>query len=369
MTQAKPSIAIILPGGIGTGENNIGVPILERIIKSLSAEFEVTVFQLYRVNAGYHPKNFELISIHSSSRVVRLLKFFFCFHRISRQKKFVAVHGFWAMPCGFLAVVTGKLYSIKSLVSLQGGDAIALPQIGYGQLQTALSRRLVLWTLHHVGVMISPTLYLIDNLRRYGLRRKDVQYIPLGVDVDLFKFRDRSVRTPVQFLYIANLHPVKDPITLLKAFKIISNHIDCHLTLVGEGVLENEVKSLASTLNLTAHITFQKPLPYESLVSIYAKSDVLLHTSLSEGHPIVVEEAMSCGILVCGTKVGLLYDLLDHCVAVPVGDAAALAAETLQLLEDPERMQSQRAKAYTWARHHSMAWTISRFKETYNVTS
>ena len=36
MTQNRTSIAIIIPGGIGTGKGNLGVPVLERLVKLLS---------------------------------------------------------------------------------------------------------------------------------------------------------------------------------------------------------------------------------------------------------------------------------------------------------------------------------------------
>jgi glycosyltransferase involved in cell wall biosynthesis len=97
------------------------------------------------------------------------------------------------------------------------------------------------------------------------------------------------------------------------------------------------------------------------------QSDILLHTSLSEGHPIVVEEAMSSGVVVCGTKVGLLYDLPDCCISVDVKDFESLAAATLELIHDSHRIIQVRQLAYQWATRHSMQWTVDEMMALYST--
>lgn len=362
---AKKNITIIIPGGIGTGKNNIGVPALERIIKLIAAEFSVTVFQLYRTNPNYKVEGFELIDIPTSNPISRILTFVRLFREYHRRRKFTAVHGFWALPGGFLAVLAGKLFRLKSVVSLQGGDAIALPEIRYGQLQKWLPRKLVLWTLHQADELVSPSRYMIDNLKDIGLNREDVKYIPLGIDVSKFRFLDRPITTPVKFLHIGNFNHVKDQKTLLKAFQIISKHVASELTIIGEGELERDVRRLIDELQLNEKVILLPPVPYDSLPAHYHQANILLHTSLSEGHPIVVEEAMSCGVLVCGTCVGLLYDLPDCGVAVKVKDFQSLAEATLKLLDDPQRMEAMKYRAFEWASKHSDLWTLAEIKNIY----
>jgi glycosyltransferase involved in cell wall biosynthesis len=365
MTGLKPNVALIIPGGIGTGKNNIGVPILERVVKLMSLDYKITVFQLHKTNENYTAEDFELIDSYSPNRIVKIVKFLLIFRKVQRLRKFKAVHGFWAFPCGVLAVMVGRIFRIKSLISLQGGDAISLPEIKYGQLQAWLPREIVLWALHHVDVLISPTKYLIYNLQKFGFNRKDTKFIPFGVDLSLFKFQNKSISNPVQFLHIANLHPVKDQSTLLRAFQIISNQISCQLTIIGEGISGEEIRSLAEELKIRQKIIFLEPMPYESLPAYYHQADVLLHTSLSEGQALVVVEAMSCGVLVSGTDVGLLYDLPDCCISVPIADYESLAKETLKTISEPERFKSIQERAHSWAKAHSIGWTVERIKSLY----
>jgi glycosyltransferase involved in cell wall biosynthesis len=361
----KTNIALIIPGGIGTGRNNMGIPVLEQIVKLLAKDFNLTVFQLHQVNENYKVEGFELIDIHSANPILKSLTFFFHFWKIQHQRKFQVVHGFWALPCGYLAVVVGKIFRIKSVVSLQGGDAISLPEINYGQLQKWQPRKLALWSLRKCTVLISPSRYLTDNLAKFGFKRTNIEFIPLGIDTSLFAYQEKEIGPTIHFLHIGNFNHVKDQATVLRAFKMISDKIEATLVLVGEGYLEAKLKQLVSELGLDKKVRFQEPVPYVALPEIYHQADVLLHSSLSEGHPIVFEEAMSCGVLVCGTKVGLLYDLPGCCVAVPVQEHETLATKVLALLKDQRRIGEIRSCARAWSESHSILWTVEKLKEIY----
>lgn len=364
MIDKKKALAIIIPGGIGTGHNNIGVPVLERIVKLLSNDFSITVFSLFRINDTYKQSDFELISISGQNFFWKSLKFVSVFIREHRQKQFECIHGFWAMPSGCLAVLMGKIFRIKSLVSILGGDAIYLPEINYGQLRRRFPRKLIMWTLTNADEVISLTQYLANNLKVFGLSR-NVKIIPWGIDTAVFRFHDKPIGDPIQFLHIANLTPVKDQTTLLKAFKIISDQVRAVLTIIGEGILEAQVKSLVAELKLQQQVTFLGLLPYDDLPLHYQRADILLHTSLSEGQSEVVTEAMCSGVVVCGTSVGLIYDQQTCCIAVPVKDFQALGSEVLGLVTDPQRMQRIRHNARAWTSDHSIHWTVKKMKELY----
>lgn len=363
--MTKLPIAIIIPGGMGTGKNNIGVPALENVINRLAVDFTITVFQLYKTNKGYQPVGVDLVEVYHSNRIIRNLKFFFAFRRIHKSRRFRLVHGYWALPGGVLAVLTAKLFGLKSVISLQGGDAASIPDIRYGQLLRPLQRRMVLWALHHCHVLISPTRYLIENLKRHGFQRSNVRFIPLGIDTDLFDFRESEIQTPVRFLSVGSLNHVKDHSTLLRAFAIITAKLPSELTIIGEGYLGESLRALGRELDLSSKVTFESQVDHDELPSRYHAADVLLHTSRSEGHPIVAEEAMSCGVLVCGTRVGLLADLPECCVSVEVGDHRALAEAVLTIIPNRNRVAEIKQAAARWARVHSISWTVAELRETY----
>jgi glycosyltransferase involved in cell wall biosynthesis len=365
MENRKIEIAIIVPGGIGTGHNNIGVPVLDQLVRLLSQKFSITVFSLFKINKDYTPVGFELIEISALNGVAKALKFFSIFRNQHRIKKFRIVHGFWAFPSGLLAVLSGKVFRIKSIVSVLGGDAIALPQIQYGQLRKWLPRKMVLWTLNQADEVICLTDYLFQNLKNAGLQKKEVKIIPWGIDTSRFTFFEKTLSKPVRFLHIGNLSPVKDQVTLLRAFKIISDAVPSVLTIIGEGVLEQSIKALARELHLDRKIVFKGLMPNAELPLHYRSADMLLHTSLSEGQGVVLIEAMSSGVVVCGTSVGLIFDLPFCCVSVPIGNFQELAQRVIQLINEPEKIIETRNNAKQWALSHPIGWTVSSISELY----
>jgi glycosyltransferase involved in cell wall biosynthesis len=355
---------MIIPGGIGTGKDNIGVPVLRGLVKLICAQYDLTVFSLAKINPGFVAEGFELVEAHHSNPVIRILKFSSVFGRHHRKKNFVAVHGFWAMPAGLLAVIAGKRHKIKSIVSLLGGDAVGLPEINYGRLRKPVMRRLIFWTLRNASHPNALTKYLALNLTRHHFSG-DVYIIPWGVDRELFDYHPKPLSEPVRFLHVANLHPVKDQTTLLRAFDLIRREVPSKLEIVGTGEDYKKLVELIGELDLNGHVQIGQPMPYESLSSIYHRSDILLHTSLSEGQSEVVTEAMSCGLLVCGTRVGLMFDLPDCCIAVDVGDYEALATKTVEVIRDPQRMNAIRMKANEWTSKHDIHWTFRQYLNVY----
>lgn len=357
-------IALIIPGGLGTGKNNIGVPVLEQIVQLLSHQFDITVFQLYKVNHGYKPNGFRLFGFTSENKLGQYFRFAFAFYRENKKNNFEAIHGFWVWPCGFLAVALGGIFKIKSVVSVLGGDASSLPEIKYGHLRKRVSRKMILWSLEKSDEATALTSYLAKNLYQVGLRRK-LKIIPWGVDQHLFTFRDRILQNPIQFLHIANLNPLKDQRTLLYAFKIINQSVPSRLTIIGEGTEEKNIISLIDRLSLQDVVTIHSQLPYEQLPYFYHRSDFLLHTSRSEGQSEVVTEAISSGVLVAGTEVGLIHDCPEFCISVKVGDYESLAKKVLSLLKDVDRMKDLREKAHTWTADHAIQWTVSMISQLY----
>lgn len=364
MSTSKKRIAIIIPGGIGTGPNNMGVPVLERQVKELAKQFDIVVFSLFKVNEDYIADGLKLISIASRNNFVKSFLLFRLFWKEHRFKKFDAIHGFWVLPSGFLAVLLGKLFNIKSIVSVLGGDAIALPEINYGQLRGRLSRRIVIWTLDHATTPLVLTQYLTENLRKYGLNSQPL-VVPWGINTKLFTYADKPFQQPIQFLHIGNFHPVKDQVTLLRAFDIIRKKVNVHLTIIGTGTSENEIQDLLDTLGLRDHVTLVKPVAYETLPQFYHRADILLHTSLSEGQCEVVTEAMSAGLLVFGTAVGLMFDLPQCCATVAVKDYEGLAKIVLEKIADPDYIKQTKALAREWTLNHDIQWTVQQTANIY----
>jgi glycosyltransferase involved in cell wall biosynthesis len=107
-------------------------------------------------------------------------------------------------------------------------------------------------------------------------------------------------------------------------------------------------------------------LSRSELYALASRADILLHTSRHEAGPLAVLEAAIVGVPTVGTDVGQVADWAPHAaVAVPIGDASALARETAALLADEPRRLALAREAQQRALANNADCTARRFEEIY----
>ena len=107
--------------------------------------------------------------------------------------------------------------------------------------------------------------------------------------------------------------------------------------LVGEGPEEGMIRGLVRALGLEEHVRL---LGLRTDVArLLPAADLFLLTSVTEGIPVTVIEAMAAGLPVVGTRVGGMGEVVDEGTTgllAPPGDDAALAEAVLRLAGDPD---------------------------------
>ena len=362
-------IAIIVPGGIGNGKFLQGVPSMVNLIERLSHDFEIIVYSLIKTEAKEVSKNYKLKSISAGIKSpgwIKALLFLSRFLIDHMQNRFVLLHAFWALPAGHIAVKLSKLLKIPCLVTLQGGETANLPEINYGNILNERSKKKTLEVCKKADKLVVLTNFQLIQLRSLDVHRDYIDIIPYGVEEKLFPFnKTKNFAEPYKFIHIANLTEVKDQETLLKTFKFLSEKIDCQLTMIGDDFLDGKIQKLAQDLGLK-NVFFVNAVPHQQLSKYLSDPHFMLHTSLHEAQAVVINEAMSNGVIVCGSCVGLLYDLTsDLCISVNCGDYIALAEKILDLISDKERIEKMRTSAYDWSVNHSATWTYESYKKNY----
>lgn len=137
---------------------------------------------------------------------------------------------------------------------------------------------------------------------------------------------------------VANLRPVKDHRTLLDAVaRITSDRPELVLCLVGDGELRQDLEEQAVRLGIASAVRFagRRSEP----VNWHAAFDISALTSLNEGFPNTVIEAMAAGRPVVATAVGGVPDAVrdgETGLLVEAGAVAPLARALERLLADAE---------------------------------
>jgi glycosyltransferase involved in cell wall biosynthesis len=367
----KKRIAIFTPGGIGAGQFGQGYPPLLNFVLKISHEYEVTVYSIHAINADFFPENFKTRSVNRTIGFSALRTFFLCaiFLIDHIKKPFNLIHAFWAYPAGTLAVVMGKLVRVPSVVTVQGGEGAALKNIGYGNMIRPRVKKITLWTCEKATGFNSISFFLVDELKKHGLKRTDASVIPFGPERTIFKHVPKKKGKMLRLIHVANLTEVKDQFTLLRAFEIISQAIPAEIRIIGGDYMNGVIQRQAEEMGLTNKIKFLGAIPNKDLAEHYAWADVMMHTSLHEGQSGVVMEAMASGVVVCATRVGIVYDLGDQYFATAaVGDYNALAANAIRLFSDEDYCNALRRQSLAWVESFDASRTVVEFGNLYKKT-
>lgn len=176
------------------------------------------------------------------------------------------------------------------------------------------------WVYKHVDVAFYVGINNKAYFKKYGLRDDQLVFAPHAIDNERFG-QDCSVQAnelrssiglkhnDMLVLFAGKFEPVKNVALLVSAF-IKLNRPGVHLLLVGNGMLEGQIRELAAN---DRNIHFKGFTNQSEIPGVYQACDLFCLPSVSESWGLAVNEAMACGraVLVSNT-VGCVADLVKE---------------------------------------------------------
>jgi glycosyltransferase involved in cell wall biosynthesis len=168
---------------------------------------------------------------------------------------------------------------------------------------------------------------------------RKIAIVHCGVDPSAYGRKPRGAFGK-RAIFVGRLDPVKGALLLLEAFaRVLRDHSDARLTIVGDGPAREEAETRAESLGLGAAVTFAGYRTQSEVAAYLEDSDMLILPSFAEGVPVVLMEAMASHIPVIASRVAGVQELVEDGVAgftVPPGDVQTLADRMARLMSDPE---------------------------------
>ena len=185
----------------------------------------------------------------------------------------------------------------------------------------------------------------LKHLRAKGFPQEKTVAIPNGVDVQTFRPRPdgrRRVRaewgiSENQRLVgsVGRLDPLKDHRTFLRAASLLGpKNSDLRFVCVGDGPPDYRagLQEFARELGLGRRLIWVTKR--DDMPDVYSAFDVHCLSSISEGFPNVLAEAMACGVPCVATNVGDSMAIVgDTGTVVPPGEPEAMAQAWLSTLD------------------------------------
>ncbi|MBE3591907.1 MAG: glycosyltransferase family 4 protein [Thermoanaerobacter sp.] len=261
--------------------------------------------------------------------------------KVMRENKFSLVHVH--TPVGaFLGRLAAKITNTKPVLYTAHGF--------HFYKGAPLKNWLIYYTMEKIAAHWTDGLITMneedfDIAKKFKLRRKDVVFYVHGVGIDIERYsrndeeRRKKLRGKLGFseddiliLTVAEINTNKNHMQIIDAIKTFKNYSNIYYLIVGTGEKEKELKNYVLISNLGNRIKF---LGYrEDIPEILNIIDIFALTSLREGLPRAIMEAMTAGKPIIATNVRGNRDLVVDGVngyLVPVNDVEATAKAITKL--------------------------------------
>jgi teichuronic acid biosynthesis glycosyltransferase TuaC len=256
--------------------------------------------------------------------------------RFLTEHKVDLIHAHTVMPAGFAGVLLGREFNLPVVCTGHGSDISHYPR------RSRASCLATKWSLRHTKQLVTVSRDLKRKVASLA-SVDNVEVVENGADDSLFTcISKREARTKVglpfdkkMLLFVGNLVPVKGVDILLEAVSKLER-MDTVLCVVGQGFLRQSLESLAARLGIAERCMFVGGRPHREIPSWLSAADCLVLSSLSEGFPTILPEAMMCRVPIVATAVGGIPEVVKHQqtgLLVAPGDADALAEAINAILE------------------------------------
>ncbi|MDQ7782470.1 MAG: glycosyltransferase family 4 protein [Desulfomonilaceae bacterium] len=199
----------------------------------------------------------------------------------------------------------------------------------------------------------------------FAVDRNRIDVIPNGVDTDYFTPDLPQRSTHPSLIYVGRLVEQKDPLTLLKAFRLVVDDLpQARLVMVGNGDLRPAIDEFVRSHSLGSRVQVLNGT--KDIRRYLQKSWAFVLPSVFEGSPNVVIEAMACGLPIVSTRVDGVPELVrdyETGFMVEPQNAEALAEAMIKVLSDDEKCRAMGSRAREKAAAEFSIETMARMTE------
>jgi len=273
-----------------------------------------------------------------------------------------------SIPPNIVALLARRLAGVGTPVALRQSNVQRIPgDPAYAGIAPRRRDWLVRQFYREADAVIAVAAGTADNVvKAAGVPPERVHVVPAGIDPEVARARAAEPVAhpwfqgdgPPVLVNVGRQVPKKDQATLLHAFARLRAERDCRLVILGARAgAAAELDTLVGRLGLEGSV--DRPGSVANPFAYLARADLFVLSSISEGMPNALLEAMAVGCPVvstdCPSGPSELLDGGRLAPLVPVGDVEALAAALRGALDEPPDGAALAAQAGEFSVTHSAA--------------
>jgi glycosyltransferase involved in cell wall biosynthesis len=278
------------------------------------------------------------------------------------------IQAYFAVPAGWVAWVISYVRGIPYAVYFGGSDIPGANPSRFKMIYPLITPLLrAIWRRAKFRTVCSKELV---RLGEQADPESEFLLIPNGVETDRFKPIDRPPSPKIKVLFIGRLIPRKGFQRVVQALPIVRRLAKnpFEVEVVGTGAHRHRLDELAEKLGVSDLIRYTGLVPYDQLEKSYQYADVFVLTSLSEGMPSVILEALGCGLPVIASDVGGNNEIVHHGVngyLIKGDDVRFLADRLAELVNDEQLRKSMGARSREIAMRYDWRNIMQEYSRLY----
>lgn len=277
---------------------------------------------------------------------------------------FDLIHAHTIMPDGCAAALLRRTFRLPVVCTVHGSDINLYP------LRNRATCWVTGWALRSIDQLITVSGALRDKASTW-VDGNLIEVVHNGADPAAFRVSAKAEARRILnlpqgkrvILFVGYFVEAKGLNFLLEAIAYL-RPADTLLYLVGDGQLRENLVSMAQNLGISDLCVFTGACNHNEVPLWLSAADCLVLSSVTEGLPTILVEAMMCGVPIVTTAVGGIPEILknnDTGLLVPAGDPLALAQAVARILDGPDfaRKMARRAQAEA---HAHLTWEANAQK-------
>lgn len=246
-----------------------------------------------------------------------------------RRKGIIHIHNHLGDSSGTVAMLAAELADVPFSMTLHGPEIF--DQADRWHLRTKISR---------AAFVACISEHCLAKAAAIGRDEDQAKLRVVRCGVELDRYDAVTPQTAAEnLLFVGRFERRKGLLTLIEAVsKLIGRGRRAHLTLVGDGTMRQSIERAISSAGLEDFVTLIGALDETDVAKAFARADIVIVPSLSEGLPVVIMEAMACGLPVIASAVDGIPELVvdgQTGLLVPPADPVALADAIERLSGNP----------------------------------